>query len=414
MSKSKKEKKDLKEEKKRTKKQLKYIKKQNKQIAKKYKKYIKRQKKKEKNLASLNAINSNLTSIIEKSQEAVGKIDTKTNLRVFFTVFVILGIAIALLISIGIAWIMNYFLGEYVQISEVWWVLIFSVLFGWVLAVIVGQFFLNPFIKLGLAMKRVAKGDFGIRLRSKSVFKLIKEVYGSFNLMTEELGMTEIVQTDFVSNVSHEFKTPINAIEGYATLLQGGGQSDAEREVYVEKILLNTERLSELVSNILLISKIENQAIQTPSVSFRLDEQIRGAIVDLEAKWGKKNIEFDVDLDFVDYVGNQSLLRHVWDNLIDNAVKFSPEGSEIKIRLGAKGGRVIFSIADRGCGIDEKAKEHIFDKFFQGDSSHKGEGNGLGLSLVKKIVDIHGGDVAVENRTDGGCCFEISLPIKEI
>ena len=404
-------KKDIKAEKKSAKKQLKYIKKQNKQIAKKYKKYVRRQKKK--NLASLNVINTNLTSILEKSQEAVGKIDTKTNLRVFFTVFVILGIAIALLISIGIAWIMNYFLGEYVHIPDVWWVLIFSVLFGWVLAVIVGQFFLNPFIKLGLAMKRVAKGDFGIRLRSKSVFKLIKEVYGSFNLMTEELGMTEIVQTDFVSNVSHEFKTPINAIEGYATLLQGGAQSDAEREVYVEKILLNTERLSELVSNILLISKIENQAIQTPSVSFRLDEQIRGAIVDLEAKWGKKNIEFDVELDFVDYVGNQSLLRHVWDNLIDNAVKFSPAGSEIKIRLDAKDGRVTFSIADRGCGIDEKAKEHIFDKFFQGDSSHKGEGNGLGLSLVKKIVDIHGGNVSVENRTDGGCCFKVSLPYKE-
>jgi signal transduction histidine kinase len=300
-----------------------------------------------------------------------------------------------------------------VQISDVWWVLIFSVLFGWVLAVIVGQFFLNPFIKLGLAMKRVAKGDFGIRLHSKSVFKLIKEVYGSFNLMTEELGMTEIVQTDFVSNVSHEFKTPINAIEGYATLLQGGVQSDAEREIYVEKILLNTGRLSELVSNILLISKIENQAIQTPNSSFRLDEQIRGAIVDLESKWGKKNIEFDVELDFVDYVGNQSLLRHVWDNLIDNAVKFSPEGSEIKIRLACGEREAVFSIADRGCGIDEKMKEHIFDKFFQGDSSHKGEGNGLGLSLVKKIVDIHGGDVSVENRSDGGCCFEISLPYKE-
>ena len=399
------------DEKKASKKQRKYMKKQAERLAKDYKKADKKKHKAEKKETKrLAVINSNINTIIEKSQQTVGKIDTKTNLRVFFTLFVILGIAVALIIAMGISWVLNYFLGEIIKISVMWWVLLFSVLFGWVLAVIVGQFFLNPFIKLGLAMKRVAKGDFGIRLKSKSVFKLIREVYGSFNLMTEELGMTEIVQTDFVSNVSHEFKTPINAIEGYATLLHGGGQSEEEREIYVEKILFNTGRLSELVSNILIISKIDNQAIQTPSSEFRLDEQIRGAIVMLESKWGKKNIEFDVELDSVDYVGNQGLLRHVWDNLLDNAIKFSPEGSEIKIRMEHVGGEVVFSIADKGCGIDENIQAHIFDKFFQGDSSHKSEGNGLGLALVKKIVDIHGGSVSMCNLSDGGCKFTVTLP----
>ena len=352
---------------------------------------------------------NNINTIIEKGQRQVAKINTKTNLRLFFMLFTIIGITVAFGISVGISWILEYIFGENLFISPMWWVLIFSILFGWILATIIGMFFLNPFIKLGAAMKQVAKGDFSIRLQSKSVFKVIREIYGSFNLMTEELEMTEIVQTDFVSNVSHEFKTPINAIEGYATLLQSATQNDVERDVYVEKILLNTGRLSELVSNILLISKIENQAIQGQMTPFRLDEQIRQSIVFLEPKWEKKNIELDVELESVEYLGNEGLLHHVWDNLIDNAVKFSPENSEIKVRLEDDGDKIIFSVSDEGEGIDEKIKEHIFDKFFQGDSSHKLEGNGLGLALVKKIADIHGGRVLVENL-ERGCRFTVVLP----
>lgn len=361
---------------------------------------------------NLNNINTNINTIIEKGQQQVAKINTKTNLRLFFMLFTMIGITVAFGISVGISWILEYIFGENLFISPMWWVLIFSILFGWVLAFITGLFFLNPFIKLGAAMKRVAKGDFSIRLQSKSVFKVIREIYGSFNLMTEELGMTEIVQTDFVSNVSHEFKTPINAIEGYATLLQNSPQSDAERDIYVEKILFNTGRLSELVSNILLISKIENQAIQSQGTLFRLDEQIRQSIVVLEPKWDKKNIELDLELESIEFVGNQGLLHHVWDNLIDNAIKFSPEGAEIKVRLAREGERIAFSVSDSGEGIDEKIKEHIFDKFFQGDSSHKSEGNGLGLALVKKIADMHGGSVSAENIDGGGCMFTVILPTK--
>ena len=352
---------------------------------------------------------NNINTIIEKSQQRVSQLDTKTNLRLFFMLFVMLGVTVSIGISIGISWILEYFLGENLFIPPMWWVLIFSVLFGWVLAVIVGKVFLSPFIKLGAAMKQVAKGDFAIRLESRSVFKVIREIYGSFNLRTEELGMTEIVQTDFVSNVSHEFKTPINAIEGYATLLQSAAQSDSERDVYVEKILFNTGRLSELVSNILLISKIENQAIQGQATTFRLDEQIRQSIVFLEPKWEKKNIGFDVELESVEFTGNEGLLHHIWDNLLENAVKFSHAGSEIAVRLANEDDKIIFSVRDEGEGIDEKIKEHIFDKFFQGDSSHKFEGNGLGLALVKKIADIHGGSVFAENL-ERGCRFTVELP----
>ena len=195
--------------------------------------------------------------------------------------------------------------------------------------------------------------------------------------------------------------------------MQSATQNDAERDVYVEKILFNTGRLSELVSNILLISKIENQAIQGQMTPFRLDEQIRQSIVFLEPKWEKKNIGLDVELQTVEYLGNEGLLHHVWDNLIDNAVKFSPENSEIKVRLEDDGDKIIFSVSDEGEGIDEKIKEHIFDKFFQGDSSHKLEGNGLGLALVKKIADIHGGSVSAENLEGKGCRFTVQIPAKK-
>ena len=142
-----------------------------------------------------------------------------------------------------------------------------------------------------------------------------------------------------------------------------------------------------------------------------MDEHIRQSIVALEPKWGKKNIEFDVELENVEFVGNQNLLRHVWDNLIENAVKFSPEGGEIAIVLKKEEDFVTVSVADRGIGINEKIMDHIFDKFFQGDSSHKSEGNGLGLALVKKICDMHGGSVGVENISEGGCKFTVKLPL---
>jgi signal transduction histidine kinase len=235
-------------------------------------------------------------------------------------------------------------------------------------------------------------------------------MYESFNIMTEELSATEILQTDFVSNVSHEFKTPINAIEGYATLLQDETLSEEEEREYVEKILLNTKRLSDLVGNILLLSKVDNQAIPASRATYSLDEQIRRAILYLEPKWEKKNILFDVELDTVDYYGNESLMLHIWTNILYNAIKFSPEGGEVRVRLYEKDGNVVFSVSDQGAGIDENAKKHIFDKFYQSETSHKGEGNGLGLALVKRITDLAGGTVTAENLSLGGCRFEVIFP----
>jgi len=217
------------------------------------------------------------------------------------------------------------------------------------------------------------------------------------------------VQTDFVSNVSHEFKTPINAIEGYATLLQDSDLSAEESAEYVEKILYNTKRLSSLVGNILLLSKIDNQGIPDKKTVYRLDEQIRGAIVSLEPKWSERECEFDVELASIEYEGCEPLLYHVFDNLIGNAIKFGPDGGVIKVRLFRTEAEIVFTVEDEGPGIDEEHIKHIFNRFYQTDSSHKAEGNGLGLSLVKRILELTGGRIFVENLPERGAKFTVVM-----
>ena len=248
-------------------------------------------------------------------------------------------------------------------------------------------------------------------METSSRIREVRDTYDNFNLMTRELGATETVQTDFVSNVSHEFKTPINAIEGYATLLQSA-QPTEEQALYVEKILLNTRRLNELVGNILLLSRVDHQAINSNRTNYRLDEQIRQAIVLLESKWDKKELDLDVDLDTLDYTGNEGLLLHVWMNLIDNAIKFNPHGGLLRLRLRRQDGSAVFTVDDSGPGIAEEAQAHIFDKFFQADSSRMMEGHGLGLALVKRVLDVCGGTIQVENLPEAGCRFTVSLPLE--
>lgn len=258
-------------------------------------------------------------------------------------------------------------------------------------------------------MQQVAAGEFDLELHEEQRFKELEDIYESFNRMTKELKATEILQTDFVSNVSHEFKTPINAIEGYATLLQGSENEGRElQEKYIGKILSNTHRLSNLVGNILLLSKVDNQAIPTKPSTYRLDEQIRQAILQLEPEWEKKEIELDVELERIEYTGNEVLLMHVWNNLIGNAIKFDPQGGMVRIRLWKNDERILCTVEDNGPGIKPGDEAHIFDRFFQSDSSHKEEGNGLGLALVKQIVKAEGGQVTVANM-EKGCRFTIQL-----
>ena len=290
------------------------------------------------------------------------------------------------------------------------WLLIFTLLLGSATAAGFSVAFFAPISRLSRAMKEVAGGNFQVKVETRSLFRDILDIYDNFDLMVRELGATETLQTYFISNVSHEFKTPISAIEGYASLLQEHQQSSDEQAEYVDKILFNTRRLSALAGNILLLSKLDSQSIRPRRERFRLDEQVRQSILALERRWTEKDVDFDVDLDEIEYTGYAGLLQHVWSNLIDNAIKFGPRGGLIRMRMLRENGSILFTIDDEGPSIPDEDKARIFNKFYQGDSSHESEGNGLGLALVRKIVAMHGGEVRVEDPPLGGCRFAVSLP----
>lgn len=325
----------------------------------------------------------------------------------------VFAVMFALVLSLVLALLVDYI---YVQLIEgifslpkpVEYILIMLAV-GIFATFFISRWYIEPVKKIVIAMERVADGDFTYRLDIPHSAKEIQEIYSGFNMMAQELHSIEILQSDFVSNVSHEFKTPINAIEGYSMLLQDEENLTLEQKEYVNKIIFNTRRISTLTGSILLLSKLENQSIIQNKTQFPLDEQIRKSILALEPEWEKKDIEFDIDLDDTDFLGNEALLRHVWDNLISNAIKFSPYGGLITIRLRSTDKTVIFTVSDNGIGITDEGKKHIFDKFYQEDSSHKEKGNGLGLALVKKIVDLEGGSIKVKNNDDKGCTFTVVL-----
>lgn len=345
----------------------------------------------------------------EKFEEIRQRRNDRFNLRVKMTMMVAIELIVSIAVAIGISALLRPYLNEN---SRFWLPVILiltSVVVGTAVTAILSKQFFDPIRKLNCAMEKIADGDFSVRLEDQATSKELMEVYTGFNMMAHELGTMEMLQSDFVSNVSHEFKTPINAIEGYSMLLQGSENLSEEQNQYVEKILFNTQRLSSLVSSILLLSKLENQQIQTNQTTYRLDEQIRQSIVLKEPEWEKKEIEFDVDMDAIEYTGNEPMMRHVWDNLIGNAIKFDPQYGLIRIQLTEEEDAIRFSIEDSGPGLGEEALKHIYDKFYQGDSSHKEEGNGLGLSLVKRILSLENGTIQAENLSAGGCRFTVVL-----
>ena len=347
---------------------------------------------------------------MSKSQKSAPAKRSKFNYGFIFSSAALVGSLLSTVLAMFIVWLLNRRFGVWLGMPYTIRVLLISILSGAAIAVGLSKIFVSPMMKLGDAMRKVAGGDFTVRLDCTSKIRDVREVYGSFNTMVKELGNTETLQTDFVSNVSHEFKTPINAIEGYASLLQDSQLTDEQKNAYIDKIIFNTRRLSDLVGNILLLSKVNNQTISLKASTFRLDEQVRQSILALESKWEKKEIEFDIDLDEIEYTGYENLLSHVWLNLIDNAVKFSPQNGQIRIRLKQLDGSVTFSIWDNGLPIPEADIGRIFNKFYQGDSSHASEGNGLGLALVRKIVAAAHGTINVTSSEDAGTEFVVALP----
>lgn len=286
-----------------------------------------------------------------------------------------------------------------------------SLLLGTVIAVYVGKLIVRPMQDMGEAFGALARGDFSVRLPENARIMEIREMAQRFNAMTYDLSHMETLRSDFVANVSHEFKTPIAAIEGYATLLQNPALTWERHNHYVERILDNSRRLSNLSGNILLLSRLENQETLPDLEEFRLDEQLRQCILMLEGKWSPMELEFDLSLPRMTYDGSRSLLEQVWLNLLDNAIKHSPHGGCISVAMVQQDTEVCISVRDEGSGMSEEVQKHIFEKFYQGDSSRKSEGNGLGLALVKRILDLCRGTITVHSAPDQGSEFVVSLPM---
>lgn len=266
-----------------------------------------------------------------------------------------------------------------------------------------------PLEKLSDASKRVAQGDYDVNLTYTGHIAELQHVINNFNFMVEELNSVEIMRNDFIANVSHEFKTPLTSITGYVTLLQDPNLSDEERQECIQMTFFNIQKLNDLTGNILQLSKLEHQNTVIPSATYRLDEQIREAIVLLEPKWSAKQIQLDIDMEDVTYSGPQALLFQVWTNLISNAIKFTNMEGKITVKCSQSDEGIQVLISDDGIGMSEETMAHIFEKFYQGDSSRREQGNGLGLALCKEILAKCGGNIYVTSTIGKGSTFLVAL-----
>ncbi|MBQ7836379.1 MAG: HAMP domain-containing histidine kinase [Clostridia bacterium] len=271
---------------------------------------------------------------------------------------------------------------------------------------------LKPVNKFISKMNRLASGDFKARLEIKGALgrhPAVKEVTDSFNTMARELENTEMLREDFINNFSHEFKTPIVSIAGFAKLLKRGELTEEQKAEYVDIIEQESVRLANMATNVLNLTKLENQTILTDICEYNLSEQLRSSILSLEGKWSRKNIELDLQLGEYMIAANRDALGHVWLNLIDNAVKFSDVGGKIGVEVKENDGMVSVSVSNNCEDIPVDKQDRIFNKFYQADESHASEGNGIGLAIVKGVTELHGGQVCLTSE-NGTTVFTVNLP----
>jgi len=290
-----------------------------------------------------------------------------------------------------------------------------SFVLGSFMTLLLSRYPMQPINNLISIMSRLASGDFSARIKIErpwSRLAAIQELSDSFNKMAEEMQNTELLRTDFINNFSHEFKTPIVSIAGFAKLLKREKLTPQQVE-YVTIIEEESLRLSQMATNVLNLTKVENQSILTDVITYNLSEQLRSCILLLTSKWEKKEIEFALDFPEYDISGNEELLKHVWINLIDNAIKFSPQGGTVNITLAELPGFIEVTVRNIGPEIPPEKQKKIFNKFYQADESHATQGNGIGLAIVRKVVELHNGSVSVLSE-GGTTTFTILLPKENV
>lgn len=272
----------------------------------------------------------------------------------------------------------------------------------------------NPLQMISSATKKVAQGDFSVYIpptHTMDKLDYLDVMIMDINKMVEELGSIETLKTDFVSNVSHEMKTPIAVIKSSAQMLQLGTLSEEEKAEYAKTIDSAAGRLSDLITNILKLNKLDHQRIVPEVQVYDVCRQLCECVLPFEEKWEEKEIDLQVETEDSAMVrADASLMELVWNNLMSNAVKFTEPGGTIIVRQISEDGLVKISVSDTGCGMSKESMEHIFEKFYQGDTSHSKEGNGLGLALVKRVLELMDGEIQVESREGKGSTFIVTLP----
>ncbi len=263
------------------------------------------------------------------------------------------------------------------------------------------------------AAQKMMQGDFSVRIpvsQKQDEMDGFDRITVCINKMAEELSGTETLRTDFIANVSHELKTPLAVIQNYGTLLQQPDLPEAQRLEYAKTITDASRRLASLITNILKLNKLENQQIFPAAEEYDISEQVCGCLLDFEEIWERKNLNIETDIaDGVTIRSDRELLSLVWNNLFSNAVKFTPEGGTVSVFLTSDEEYVTVCVRDTGCGISREVGARIFDKFYQGDTSHVTQGNGLGLTLVKRVIDITGSDISVESEVGKGSSFTVRV-----
>lgn len=304
-------------------------------------------------------------------------------------------------------------IGDFVGILSVW--VLAATAFTLITNYQIRKHYQKPIEEFSEAAHKVASGDFSVYLAphhtaNKSTY--LDVLFTDFNKMVEELGSIETLKTDFFSNVSHEIKTPLAVIQNHAELLEKGNLTDEQQKECTETILHATRRLSNLITNMLKLNKLEKQAIMPEPKEYDVCQQLCECALQFEVIWEQKEIEFDAELEDQTMIqADEDLLALVWTNLLSNAMKFTPEGGRVTLHQTTDGEVIQVTVTDSGCGMTEETVEHIFDKFYQGDTSHSTEGNGLGLALVQRILELSDGTIAVKSQPGMGTTFTVCLPV---
>ena len=341
-------------------------------------------------------------------------------LPLLFSLVVFLIILAAAGLAVGFLFLALHFgligsIDGMLQVGEVLlFMLLISTVLGFLLSILAGKLTLKPINRILDRLDRLSHGDFKVRIRFGRPLRSIpafRDIEESFNKAAEELSHTETLRADFINNFSHEFKTPIVSIAGFAKLLQSDSLTDEERKEYLRVIEEESLRLSALATNTLQMTKIENQTILTDTVSFNLSEQIRGVVLLLEDRWSAKHLEPTLECREHTICANEELLRQVWINLLDNAIKFADDGSMLRVTIVEQKEALSVSVSNQGPTIPEDSLPHLFRKYYQADESHASAGHGLGLAIVKKIVDLHSGTVTVRSE-DAQTTFTVTLPFR--